>query len=338
MRLMKLALSNLLTEFAATEGEDHDADADDDPMEDAADAGSDELSSDKDGENLALWNGDCHRCPQCHWEVDEASGFCYGECDDVKTCSRVRPRLLPGLFLDKIQVELDPGHGADDSDSTHVELGPASHPDRLLHPRGYSPTPGEKAIAVPLMYSNRTTELRELLARGASAEMCMRYHLMFSSTSGIIALADDLVHAEYGGPAMDSDAHWYIYIGRQISRDPADVDGETFIHDLLEDVLFWGVTGKHDASRLTPPLDPEGELCEEFGPWGRKTHFLWELGREPRSGAWITRPRVSKLEFFYRHCEILPGAAAIADGSPHAAFDARAYFERAAQAPDLPNM
>jgi hypothetical protein len=61
-------------------------------MRDSAegDADGEESGSDVDGDDLALWDGDCFRCPECNLEVYEDCGICVGTCNRIWICRRVR--------------------------------------------------------------------------------------------------------------------------------------------------------------------------------------------------------------------------------------------------------
>jgi hypothetical protein len=188
------------------------------------------------------------------------------------------------------------------------ELVNAFHPDRVIYFRGCSPAPVDTLPEpIPLGYIGRKSELRALVARGASVAMCTRYHLIYDDATGIIALADSVLRSEYGGSAMlTSGAQWWIYLGRQITRSLDDTDGEAFMHDLLDDILFSG--------------------C------GR-----WKNGLDRQAGSWITRPDASRLDEFFTDFR---GPLIDMDENVilEEVFDVDAYVGHAGQAPALPDL
>jgi hypothetical protein len=326
-------------------------------MRDSAegDTGGEESGSDVDGDDLALWDGDCFRCPECNREVYEDCGICTGTCTRIWICFRVRRCGQRGaLGVELTSVQDDGDEKVDDTDSILAETGLATHPDRVLYPRGYSPVPLDQDLAeptaVPLMYTRRADEFRALLARGASEQMCVRYHLVLDNTTGIIALADTLLHEEYGNPTTAFNGQWYVFVGRQINRAPDDLDGEEFMHDLLEEVLFCSVqrSGRPIDSRPST-ADPEETDIEylmknhyyplldydmEVSMVTRQMHFLWEAGRDPASGAWITRPKVSQLRVFLDELQNISDV--FENINPELVFNSGDYLIRATQALNLP--
>jgi hypothetical protein len=94
--------------------------------------------------------------------------------------------------------------------------------------------------------------------------MIQRFQLRFTDDDGIIAIANNSLRAEFAGPAMRDTDTWEIYIGREIQLQPGDRDGESFMRELLEEILLF-------------PLKP----CT--------TKPIWETVRES-SHVWVTRP------------------------------------------------
>jgi hypothetical protein len=319
------------------------------------DADGEESGSDVDGDDLALWDGDCFRCPECNFEVLEDCGICIGACNRIWICFRVRrcgQRGARGVELTNVQDDGD--EKVDNTDPILAETGLAMHPDRVLYPRGYSPVPLHQDLAeptpIPLMYTGRADEFRALLARGASEQMCVRYHLVLDNTTGIIALADTLLHNEYCNPTTVFNHQWYIYVGRQINRAPDDLDGEEFMHDLLEEVLFCSVQRSGCPIGFRPstpdPEETENEYLRKYQYYTlldhdmgasmdtRQMHFLWEAGRDPASGAWITRPKVSQLRVFLDELQNISDV--FENINPELVFNSGDYLIRATQALNLP--
>ena len=55
---------------------------------------------------------------------------------------------------------------------------------------------------------------RDLLARGATREMCIRYELRFYHDSGIIAYADEDLFDDFTGDLVETKDRWQICLGR----------------------------------------------------------------------------------------------------------------------------
>jgi hypothetical protein len=126
--------------------------------------------------------------------------------------------------------------------------------------------------------------------------------------------------------------------------------GEEFMHDLLEEVLFCSVQRSGCPVWSRPSTaDPEETdieylmenhyyplLDHEMGVSmdTRQMHFLWEAGRDPASGAWITRPKVSQLRVFLDELQNISDV--FENLNPELVFNSGDYLIRATQALNLP--
>lgn len=111
------------------------------------------------------------------------------------------------------------------------------HPDRRIAPRGDTPF-GEidPQTTVPREYESRQKEYLELLRRGATADMCKTFNLSFTSERGICAVANEGIIEAFAGPAMQEEDTWQIYLGRCVTLEQDDFDGQNFVTDLMDDI------------------------------------------------------------------------------------------------------
>lgn len=87
-------------------------------------------------------------------------------------------------------------------------------------PRGTTPL-GEvepDVADMPAMYKEREEMYHDLLSRGATREMCVRYQLRFHHEYGIVAWADDDLFEEFTGKVMEDGDLWQIHLGRFVLR------------------------------------------------------------------------------------------------------------------------
>ncbi|KDQ11795.1 hypothetical protein BOTBODRAFT_35046 [Botryobasidium botryosum FD-172 SS1] len=152
------------------------------------------------------------------------------------------------------------------------------NPDRRTAPRGTTPLldAPRSAASVPRIYLNgRVAEYDKLRSRGATYHMCTTFRLSFDKATGIIAHLEDgdLLWEEFAGPAMAEGDVWKVCLGRRIVLEEEDIDGSTFVEELLEQVLHF-------------------PMCRE-GDEGARDEWRWETVKE--EDGWITRPVVGAV-------------------------------------------
>jgi hypothetical protein len=79
----------------------------------------------------------------------------------------------------------------------------------------------------------------QLRRRGATRLMCTTFRLSFAMERGIVATLTPEIKETFGGPEMEPEDIWKLYLGRTVRLDPTDIDGSEFIEGLLEDILFF---------------------------------------------------------------------------------------------------
>ena len=94
------------------------------------------------------------------------------------------------------------------------------HADRQTMHRGTTPTNDvdPNVDDIPAMYVDRKEMYLDLLSRGATREMCIRYQLRFHHGYGITAWADDDLFEEFSGDLMEGGDLWQIQLGRLVLR------------------------------------------------------------------------------------------------------------------------
>lgn len=70
------------------------------------------------------------------------------------------------------------------------------------------------SVTVPAEYAQRKEMYCDLLSRGATPLMCVRYNLRFYHGLGIIAWADDDLFEMFTGDLMEVGDLWQICLGR----------------------------------------------------------------------------------------------------------------------------
>ncbi|PPQ83165.1 hypothetical protein CVT25_005412 [Psilocybe cyanescens] len=216
-RKLKEALRVLLAQNDS--GEDHSDNDALDPQETADENDDDEMNtSEEDYEDLpepiqSLEFSDVYVCVDiaCGGEVVE--GVCHW-------CGK-KHQLLEDEFATR-------------AISTESQT---DHPDRRIAPRGDTPL-GEidPQTTVPREYESRQKEYLELLRRGATADMCKTFNLSFTSERGICAVANEGIIEAFAGPAMQEEDTWQIYLGRRVTLEQDDFDGQNFVTDLMDDI------------------------------------------------------------------------------------------------------
>jgi len=86
---------------------------------------------------------------------------------------------------------------------------------------------------------SRHAEYVQLRKRGASIQMCHEFSLSFKPDTGIVAVLTPEIKEIFGGPDMQEEDTWELYLGRRVTLDEGDEDGSDFIIGLLEDALFY---------------------------------------------------------------------------------------------------
>lgn len=129
---------------------------------------------------------------------------------------------------------------------------------RQMTPRG----------TTPLLQVDPDVEFSELLARGATAEMCKRFSLEFIPAAGIIAWLDEYFIEEFAGSEMKNCQRWMLYLGRCVRLHWNDDDGSIFMTEFLEEAVLY------------PPEPDETSANPLF-----ETYF------SEYEDVWITRPR-----------------------------------------------
>lgn len=122
----------------------------------------------------------------------------------------------------------------------------------------------------PLFYVNPHVEFGELLARGATTEMCRRFSLEFTDAAGIVAWLDEDFIEEFAGPGMGDCRRWKLYLGRRLSLSQEDHDGSIFITDFMEEAVVYPPS----PGEVDPPRKPPFE-----------TYF------SEYEEVWVTQPR-----------------------------------------------
>ncbi|KII85729.1 hypothetical protein PLICRDRAFT_326990 [Plicaturopsis crispa FD-325 SS-3] len=127
-------------------------------------------------------------------------------------------------------------------------------------------------VPVPPQYANRVDEYRALLARGATAEMCLKYELEYTESSGIVAWADEDLIDTYAGPAITSvNGKWKFHLGNFLRPSAEDSSGASFMADFIEDALVYPVKSRNFTWET---------VLESPGVWAtrRKTPALLDVG------------------------------------------------------------
>lgn len=126
------------------------------------------------------------------------------------------------------------------------------HPDRILHPRGTTPTLRRVAVSMPSEWLGRDIwEYNALRFRGATHDMINLFQMEFTHESGIVAWADDELYDRFSGSAVLKGDQWKIMLGRCIALEPDDVDGSRFLEDLLEDAVVRPINRLWETYRIT---------------------------------------------------------------------------------------
>ncbi|KAK4705559.1 hypothetical protein P7C70_g644, partial [Phenoliferia sp. Uapishka_3] len=164
---------------------------------------------------------------------------------------------------------------------------PLLHPDRSLERRSTTPLLEVPPILTPALFGNTTHSLdvfRILLSRGATPQMISLYQLEFTDDEGIVGWADEDIFDAFSGNEMKKGDTWKIYLGRRLSLTPTDVDGSTFLHELLDDVCF------SESQYYADPRYEEEDVGDEV--------LRWETTRVVK-GIWQTKPETVVIEATY---------------------------------------
>lgn len=219
----------------------------------------------------ALWHEEdgVFRCCQCHWEIVD---FICTHCGEEYYSDMVRHF---GLTLN---LSIRFSYQVQDLDEDHHDMqivvtdNEGLRSERRTAPRGTTPLDEVDSDDIPNEYlPDRSEEYIELLARGATRDMCTMFSLSFEPARGILARLrpGDYLWEEFAIPMREESEVWIICLGRRLALEEGDWDGEWFVEDLLDEVLYFPICGK-------------GGGFEKIEQW------KWETVKE--EGSWITRP------------------------------------------------
>lgn len=106
-------------------------------------------------------------------------------------------------------------------------------------------------------------QLVELLVRGATEAMIKRFRLRFTYCEGITATADDDLLYQYTTDNTPDVCTWILCLGRQLTLEPGDDEGNRWMSAFVEDVMgtgtgtlnHWRTQSDSQGVLYTAPID-----------------------------------------------------------------------------------